>query len=88
LHAAILAVVDAQLETRQPAETWATLERLVAAGYTAEGARQLIATTVAAEIFAVMASRQPYNQARYIAALKRLPQPPDRAPDADPGGES
>lgn len=73
LRAAILAAVDEQLAQGEPPEVRATLERLVAEGYTREGARELIASAVASELFAVMASGEPYDEARYKAALARLP---------------
>lgn len=73
LAAAVLEVVDEQLRLGQPPETTATLRRLVAAGHTPEGARQLIAHVVVREIFDVLKSGQPYNAARFTAALARLP---------------
>ncbi len=76
LRAAILEVVDNQLAMGQPPETRQTLERLVAQGYTREGARELIATAVVAEIFDVMKAGKPYDEARYKAALARLPRLP------------
>jgi hypothetical protein len=73
LRAAILAIVDKQLSDGTPPETRATLDRLVAGGHTPEGARQLIATVVVHEIVAVMQRGEAYNEARYLAALRRLP---------------
>jgi hypothetical protein len=73
LNAALLAAVEKQILSGSPPETRATVERLVAAGYTPEGARQLIATAVAREVFGVMASGEAYNNERYVAALARLP---------------
>lgn len=73
LTAALLAAVEKQLSTGKPAATRETLIRLVAEGYTPEGARQLIANAVAREIFAVMSRGEPYDSARYEAALRRLP---------------
>ena len=65
--------MDAQLRDGKPPETRATLERLVAAGYTPEGARQLIAHVVISEVFGVMARGERYDEARFLAALRRLP---------------
>jgi hypothetical protein len=84
LAAAILEVVDTQLRDGTPPETRQTFERLVAAGYTPEGARQLLAHVVVREIFTVMASGEGYNQARFVAALDRLP----TLPDAEEASES
>ena len=77
LAAAVLEIVDTQLRDRAPPETHQTFERLVAAGYTPEGARQLLAHVVVREIFTVMARGERYDAARFIAALHRLPTLPD-----------
>jgi hypothetical protein len=77
LRDAILAVVDKQLASGNPPETNQTHTRLVLAGYTREGARQLIAHVVVREIFAVMSRGERYDAARYYAALARLPELPD-----------
>lgn len=77
LRSALLEVVDTQLETGDPPLTRETLERLVRLGYTREGARELIATVVLNEIFTVMKRGEPYDAARYSAALARLPELPD-----------
>ena len=79
LAAAILEVVDTQLRDGTPPETRRTFDRLVADGYTAEGARQLIAHVVVREIFTVMARGERYDQARFVAALHRLPSLPEPA---------
>jgi len=71
--AAIMEVVDNQLRDGTPPETRQTFDRLLAAGYPEEEARRLIACAVTSEIFDVLKNRQPYDEARYIAALHRLP---------------
>lgn len=73
LRAAILAIVDNQLHEGNPPATRATLERLVTAGYSPEGARQLIAHVVVREVWTMMAQGQVFDEARYVAALERLP---------------
>jgi len=77
LAAAILEIVDTQLRDRTPPETQQTFDRLVAAGYTPEGARQLLAHVVVREIFTVMRRGERYDAARFVAALHRLPALPD-----------
>ncbi|MEN9936550.1 MAG: hypothetical protein RLZZ387_3129 [Chloroflexota bacterium] len=77
LRAAVLEAVDTQLREGTPPETRETFARLVASGHTPEGARQLLAQVVVSEIFAVMASGRVYDHARFVAALRRLPQLPD-----------
>ncbi len=71
--AAIMDVVDTQLRDGTPPETRQTLDRLLAAGYPEEEARRLIACAVTSEIFDVLTHKQPYDEARYVAALRRLP---------------
>ncbi len=71
--AAIMEVVDTQLRDGTPPETRHTLDRLLAAGYPETEARRLIACAVTSEIFNVLTRRQPYDEARYVAALRRLP---------------
>ena len=73
LQAALLEVVDTQLRDGTPPETRATLDRLVAAGYPEPQARRLIGVVVASEIFEVLKRQEPYDEARYVAALRRLP---------------
>jgi hypothetical protein len=77
LAATILEIVDTQLRDDTPPETRQTFERLVAVGYTPEGARQLLAHVVVREIFTVMARGERYDQKRFVAALHRLPTLPD-----------
>jgi hypothetical protein len=79
LAAAVLEIVDKQLRDATPPETRQTFERLVAAGYMPESARQLLAHVVVSEIFTVMARGEHYDEARFIAALHRLPALPDEA---------
>ena len=73
LAAVILEIVDTQLRDHDPPETRQTFDRLIAAGYSPEGARQLLAHVVVSEIFTVMARGERYDAARFRAALARLP---------------
>ncbi len=73
LGAAIMEVVDTQLRDGTPPQTRQTLDRLLADGHTEEDARRLIACAVTSEIFDVLTHKQPYDEARYLAALHRLP---------------
>ncbi|MEK9162669.1 MAG: DUF1841 family protein [Chloroflexota bacterium] len=70
---AMLEVVENQLRDNTPPETKQTLQRLIKEGHSEEEAKRLIATVVASEIFEVLKQQRPYDQARYIAALQRLP---------------
>jgi Holliday junction resolvasome RuvABC DNA-binding subunit len=74
LTEAILAVVDQQLRDNTPPETRRTFDGLITLGYAPEDARHLIGNVVAQEIFAVMQREEVYNEQRYIAALRGLPE--------------
>ena len=80
LQAAILEVVDTQLREGTPRQTGQTLDRLIAAGYPEAEARRLIGCVVVSEIFAVLQRHEPYDEARYVGALERLPRLPWEAP--------
>jgi hypothetical protein len=74
---AILEVVDNQLRDLNPPATKETFDRLVGEGFASEEARRLIGCVVASEIFDVLASLQPYDEDRYVTALKKLPELPE-----------
>ncbi len=76
LRRALLEVVDNQLRDGNPPETRSTLERLIGEGFTHEQARELIACVVSCEVFDVLKSGQPYQEARYLAGLRGLPRMP------------
>ncbi len=69
-------VVDNQLRGNDPPETRQTYERLIASGVDDKEARRLIGCIVTSEIFDVLKRRQPFDRARFVAALARLPQMP------------
>jgi hypothetical protein len=69
-------VLDNQLRENNPPETKETYERLLAEGHSVTQTRELIATVIASEIFKVLKQKQPYNQERFVAALKKLPRLP------------
>jgi len=74
---AILDTVKNQIRDRTPPETKETFDRLVAEGLSPAEARRLIGCVVAGEIFDVLQENQPYNEERYIKALRKLPELPD-----------
>ncbi|MCA1605706.1 MAG: hypothetical protein LC775_09585 [Acidobacteria bacterium] len=77
LNQAILKVVDNQIRDLTPPATRETLDRLVREGVTKDEARRLIACVVAGEIFDVLKHEQPYDEERYLKALKKLPELPE-----------
>lgn len=77
LQAAIIEVVNTQLETNDPPQTYQTLERLVSEGYSIKAAKELIGNVVVAEVFEVLSEGKPFDLNRYVAALERLPEFPE-----------
>ena len=68
--------VDNQLEKNDPPQTRETLERLIKEGYSEEDAKLIIAQCVASEMMKVISSHTPFNEARFVECLNRLPQSP------------
>jgi hypothetical protein len=84
LRRAILEVVDNQLRDNNPPETNETLKRLMAEGRSRKEAVELIACVVSTEVFEVLKSGRPYDNARFVAALQALPRLPwetDKTPN-------
>jgi len=73
LKQTILEVVNNQLEALDPPETKQTYDRLVASGISDQEARRLIGCVVSSEIFDVLKQQQPFNHARFVKALNKLP---------------
>jgi uncharacterized protein YoaH (UPF0181 family) len=71
---AFMEVVVNQLETGDPPETKATLERLLASGHSQGEAMQLIAAIARNEMQAMMAAGRAFDNARYAKLLAKLPQ--------------
>ena len=76
LKQTILEVVNNQLESLDPPETKQTYDRLVAGGISGQEARQLIGCVISSEIFDVLKQRQPFDHARFVKALNKLPKLP------------
>lgn len=76
LKHAILEVVNNQLKDLDPPETKQTYDRLMADGITDQEARRLIGCVVSSEIFDVLKQEQPFDHARFVEALNKLPKLP------------
>jgi len=74
---AVLDAVENQLRENSPPEAKATFERLIAAGYSKADAKRFIACALVIEIFDVLKSEKPYDEARYLSNLARLPELPE-----------
>lgn len=74
---AVLEVVDNQIRQLNPPATKETFDRLVREGHDQDEARRLIACVVASEIFDILKNMEPYDENRYVAALRKLPALPE-----------
>lgn len=70
LNKAILGVVEKQLRNLNPPATKETFDRLIATGLADDEARRLIGCVVASEIFDILDAGEPYNEGRYVQALR------------------
>ncbi|MCB0633469.1 MAG: hypothetical protein R2824_08545 [Saprospiraceae bacterium] len=77
LRQQFMVAVENQLRDGDPPETALTLLRLKEEGYTEQQAKEMISACIAAEMFSVMESNEPFNEQRYVGWLARLPQVPE-----------
>jgi len=76
LRAALFQAIENQLRSRNPPETRETLDRLLKEGHSREDAMKLIGCALVNEIYGILKSEAPFDNARYVANLKRLPELP------------
>ena len=76
MRAMMLDAAENQIAADDPPETRLTLERLMGLGFPREEAMQYIANVLTMELLAVLHQQKPFNEARYVAALKALPERP------------
>lgn len=76
LKKSMLMAVENQLQSNEPPETAATLQRLMSEGYSRQAALELIATVLISEVFDVVKSDEPYDENRYVTRLRQLPDLP------------
>jgi hypothetical protein len=77
LNKAILEVVDNQVRDGNPPAAKETFDRLVGEGIARDEARRLIGCVVASEIFDILKHLKPYDEDRYVKALRKLPELPE-----------
>jgi hypothetical protein len=77
LNKAILEVVDNQIRDGNPPAAKDTFDRLIGEGIARDEARRLIGCIVASEIFDILKHLQPYDEDRYVKALRKLPELPE-----------
>ncbi len=77
LNKAVLEVVENQIRQSNPPATKETFDRLVREGHDQDEARRLIGCVVASEIFDILKNMEPYDEERYVSALRKLPELPE-----------
>jgi hypothetical protein len=65
-----------QIRANEPPAVAATYRRLIAAGYDDANAVELITAVLAAEMYDIMNERRDFDEAKYNANLRRLPELP------------
>ena len=75
LRNAIRAVINQQIEERDPPETLETFERLMEEGFSEEEALGLIGQLISLEVAEEIAGQAGLDLDRYIIALEKLPEP-------------
>jgi hypothetical protein len=68
--------VRTQIRSKQPPEAEQAYRRLMHEGYSDDGAVELIASVLAAEIFYMLSEQSEHDPARYAKMLRRLPELP------------
>ena len=71
--AAALEVVENQLRADDPPETRETFDRLMEEGHSDAEAKALIAAVVLTEMVDILRTSAPFNRARFVESLDRLP---------------
>jgi peroxiredoxin family protein len=73
LNKTILEIVENQISQLDPPATKETFDRLVREGHDQDEALRLIGCVVTSEIFDILKNMEPYDEDRYVTALRRLP---------------
>ncbi len=73
LQKAILEAVENQIRAEDPPETKRTFDKLLREGYSEDDTMKLIGRAVATEIYEVLKNKTPFDDERYVKALKELP---------------
>jgi hypothetical protein len=73
---ALIEIVENQIRDNDPPEIRATLDRLMAMGESRENAMRYIGSVLSLEIYEILEHQAPYDQKRYVANLRNLPELP------------
>jgi hypothetical protein len=77
LQHAFLEIIETQLRDEDPPETKRTFCRLIESGHSPQEAKRLLSVVVGLEVACVMKNQEPFNHARFVAALDLLPDLPE-----------
>ena len=72
----MIEIVENQIRDNDPPETRITLDRLMSLGESRNNSMRYIGAVLAQEIYEVFTNNKPFNEERYIANLKNLPELP------------
>jgi hypothetical protein len=73
---ALIEAVENQIRDNDPLEVRATLDRLMAMGESRENAMRYIGSVFSLEVFEILKHQTPYDEKRYVAILRNLPELP------------
>jgi hypothetical protein len=73
---ALIETVENQIRDNNPPEVRATLDRLMAMGESRENAMRYIGSVFSVEIYEILEHQAPYDEKRYVANLRNLPELP------------
>jgi hypothetical protein len=76
LGEAVIEAIENQIQDNDPPETKITLDRLMFLGELRENAMRYIGSVLSVEVFEAVKNKTPYNEKRYLANLKNLPELP------------
>jgi len=76
LREQIFEIIKNQLKNNDPPETKIKYDQLIKAGYNDFQTRQMIGQCLAVELFEIIKKGKPFNNARFIKNLKKLPEEP------------
>jgi hypothetical protein len=72
----LIETVENQIRDNNPPEVRATLDRLMAMGESRENAMRYIGSVFSLEIYEILERQAPYDEKRYVANLRNLPELP------------
>jgi hypothetical protein len=72
----LIETVENQIRDNNPPEVRVTLDRLMAMGKSRNNAMRYIGNVFSLEVYEILTHQKPYNEKRYVANLRNLPELP------------